>query len=143
VGRQVQDRFDMGYEEIRAGILAKQKEQGLHPADTELSLINTHGEPERTGSKGQLWPQLDFVRPWDSLGDDEKWLFARMAEIYAGYVAYTDHEIGRLIDCLEESGQLENTIIVVVSDNEASGEGGPNGPFNENKFFNNVPDSVE
>src|SRR5690606_6758391 len=50
---------------------------------------------------------------------------------------------GRLIDYLEESGQLDNTIIVVVSDNGASGEGGPNGSFNENKFFNNVPDDVK
>ena len=61
-----------------------------------------------------------------------------MAEVYAGFVSYTDHEIGRLIDYLEESGQLDNTIVVVVSDNGSSGEGGPNGSFNENKFFNNV-----
>jgi arylsulfatase A-like enzyme len=120
-------RFDAGYEEIRAGILARQKEMGLLPEDTELSPINPHGEPEASGPEGQPWPQLDFVRPWDSLSDDEKRLFARMAEVYAGYVSYTDHEIGRLIDYLEESGQLENTIVVVVSDNGASGEGGPNG----------------
>ena len=136
-------RFDMGYEAIRADILARQKEMGLLPPDTELSPINPHGEPERTGPEGQPWPQLDFVRPWDSLNEDEKRLFVRMAEVYAGFVSYTDHEIGRLLDYLEESGQLENTIIVVVSDNGASGEGGPNGSFNENKFFNNVPDSVE
>ena len=135
-------RFDMGYEAIRADILARQKEMGLLPPDTELSPINPHGEPERTGPEGQPWPQLDFVRPWDSLNEDEKRLFVRMAEVYAGFVSYTDHEIGRLLDYLEESGQLENTIIVVVSDNGASGEGGPNGSFNENKFFNNVPDSV-
>ena len=66
-----------------------------------------------------------------------------MAEVYAGFMSYTDHEIGRLIDYLEESGQLDNTIIVVVSDNGASGEGGPNGSFNENKFFNNIPDNIE
>ena len=63
-----------------------------------------------------------------------------MAEVYAGFVSYTDHEIGRLIDYLEESGQLDNTIVVVVSDNGASGEGGPNGSLNENKFFNDVAD---
>jgi arylsulfatase len=136
-------RFDAGYEAIREQILAKQKELGLLPADTELSPINPHGEPARTGPLGQPWPQLDFVRPWGSLDDDERKLFARMAEVYAGFVSYTDHEIGRLIDYLEESGQLDNTIIVVVSDNGASGEGGPNGSFNENKFFNNVPDSIE
>jgi arylsulfatase len=138
-----QGRFDMGYEAIRADILAEQKRLGLLAEDVELSPINPHGEPEATGPDGQPWPRLDFVRPWDSLSADEQRLFARMAEVYAGFVSYTDHQIGRLIDHLEESGQLENTIVVVVSDNGASGEGGPNGSFNENKFFNNVPDTVE
>ncbi len=136
-------RFDEGYEAIRATILENQKKLGLLPADAELSPINPHGEPDATGPDGQPWPQLDFVRPWDSLTDQEKRLFARMAEVYAGFVSYTDDQIARLIDYLEESGQLENTIIMVVSDNGASGEGGPNGSFNENKFFNNVPDSIE
>jgi len=136
-------RFDAGYEAIREDILAEQKRLGLLPADTELSPINPHGEPEATGPDGQPWPALDAVRPWDSLSDDEKRLFARMAEVYAGFMSYTDEQIGRLIDQLEETGQLENTIIVVVSDNGASGEGGPNGSFNENKFFNNVPDTIE
>jgi arylsulfatase A-like enzyme len=136
-------RFDEGYEAIRAGILANQKALGLLADDVELSPINPHGEPDVTGPDGQPWPQLDFVRPWDSLSDDERRLFVRMAEVYAGFVSYTDDQIGRVIDYLEESGQLENTIVVVVSDNGASAEGGPNGSFNENKFFNNVPDSVE
>jgi arylsulfatase A-like enzyme len=136
-------RFDEGYEAIRESILASQKQLGLMADDVELSPINPHGEPEATGPDGQPWPQLDFVRPWDSLSDDERRLFARMAEVYAGFVSYTDAQIGRLVDYLEESGQLENTIVVVVSDNGASGEGGPNGSFNENKFFNNVPDTVE
>jgi arylsulfatase len=136
-------RFDEGYEAIRESILARQKQLGLMADDVELSPINPHGEPEATGPDGQPWPQLDFVRPWESLSDDERRLFARMAEVYAGFVSYTDAQIGRLIDYLEESEQLENTIIVVVSDNGASGEGGPNGSFNENKFFNNVPDTTE
>jgi arylsulfatase len=136
-------RFDEGYEAIRAGVLANQKRLGLLGEDVQLSPINPHGEPAATGPDGQPWPQLDFVRPWGSLSDDERRLFARMAEVYAGFVSYTDAQIGRLIDYLEESGQLENTIIVVVSDNGASGEGGPNGSFNENKFFNNVPDTIE
>ena len=62
----------------------------------------------------------DIVRPWDSLSEDEKKLFRRMAEVYAGFVSYTDSEIGRILDYLQESGQLENTIIVVVSDNGAT-----------------------
>jgi arylsulfatase len=137
-------RFDEGYEAIRESILARQKELGLLPADVELSPINPHGEPDGiTGPDGQPWPQLDFVRPWNSLTADERRLFARMAEVYAGFVSYTDHELGRFLDYLDESGQLENTIVVVVSDNGSSGEGGPNGSFNENKFFNNIPDSVE
>ena len=136
-------RFDEGYEAIRTTILENQKRLGLLPAETELSPINPHGEPDVTGPAGQPWPLLDFVRPWDSLSDDEKRLFARMAEVFAGFVSYTDDQIGRLIEYLDESGQLENTIIMVVSDNGSSAEGGPNGSFNENKFFNNVPDSVE
>jgi arylsulfatase A-like enzyme len=136
-------RFNDGYEAIRSGILENQKRLGLMPVDAELSPINPHGEPDAPGPVGQPWPALDFVRPWDSLTDDERRLFARMAEVYAGFVSYTDAQIGRLIDYLEESGQLENTIIVVTSDNGASAEGGPNGSFNENKFFNGVPDSVE
>ncbi|MFZ2174035.1 MAG: arylsulfatase [Rhodococcus sp. (in: high G+C Gram-positive bacteria)] len=136
-------RFDEGYEAIRPAILARQKEMGLLPADVELSPINPHGEPRTAGPDGQPWPLMDFVRPWDSLNDDEKRLFVRMAEVYAGYVSYTDDQIGRLIDYLEESGQLENTIIVAVSDNGASAEGGPNGSANENKFFNGLPDTIE
>jgi arylsulfatase len=136
-------RFDEGYEAIRATILARQKELGLLGPDVELSPINPHGEPDATGPDGQPWPRLDFVRPWGELDDDERRLFARMAEVYAGFVSYTDAQIGRLIDYLEESEQLENTIVVVVSDNGASGEGGPNGSFNENKFFNNVPDTTQ
>ena len=136
-------RFDQGYEAIRAEILARQKELGLLPDDTELSPINPHGEPAATGPDGQPWPLLDTVRPWDSLSDDEKRLFARMAEVFAGYVSYTDDQLGRVIDFLEESGQLDNTIIVVISDNGASGEGGPNGTFNEWRFFNGVPTPTE
>jgi arylsulfatase A-like enzyme len=136
-------RFDEGYEAIRATILANQKQLGLFDDDVELSPINPHGEPDATGPAGQPWPGLDFVRPWDSLSDDERRLFARMAEVYAGFVSYTDAQIGRFVDYLEESEQLDNTIIVVVSDNGSSGEGGPNGSFNENKFFNGIPDNIE
>jgi arylsulfatase len=136
-------RFDMGYEKIREQILDNQKKMGLLPENTQLSPINPHGEPATTGPDGQPWPPLDFVPPWATLSEDEKRLFIRMAEVFAGYVTYTDAQVGRLLDYLEESGQLENTIIVVVSDNGSSAEGGPSGSFNENKFFNNVPDTVE
>jgi arylsulfatase len=135
--------FDDGYEAIREGILARQIELGLLPEGTELSSINPHGEPGRTGPDGQPWPQLDTVRPWDSLSDDERRMFSRMAEVFAGYISYNDHQLGKVLDFLEESGELDNTIIVVVSDNGASGEGGPNGSFNEWRFFNGVADTVE
>ncbi len=136
-------KFDMGYEAIREEILANQKKMGLLPENTSLSPINPHGEPHSSSPDGKPWPLLDWVRPWDSLTDDEKRLFIRMAEVYAGFVTYTDHHIGRLLDYLEESGQLDNTIIVVASDNGASAEGGPNGTVNEVKLFNNVPDTIE
>src|SRR6476646_7312741 len=99
--------------------------------------------PTRTGPAGQAWPEMDTVRPWDSLSAGEKRLFARMAEVYAGFLSHADHEIGRLFDYVEQIGRLDNTIVVVVSDNGASGEGGPNGAVNENKFFNGLPDSME
>lgn len=135
--------FDMGYEAIRPAILARQIELGILPEGTQLSSINPHGEPSATGPEGQPWPQLDTVRPWETLSDDEKRLFARMAEVFAGYISYADDQLGRVIDYLEESGQLDNTLVVVISDNGASGEGGPNGSFNEMRFFNAVPDTTE
>ena len=135
--------FDMGYEAIREGILARQKELGLLPEDTELSPINPHGEPEYPNAEGRVWPGVDSVRPWDSLSDDERRLFVRMAEVFAGYVDYYDDRLGRILDYLEESGQIDNTLIVVISDNGASAEGGPNGTFNEWEFFNGIPSSTE
>jgi arylsulfatase len=138
-----QGTFDMGYEAIRPGILQRQKELGLLPDNVELSAINPHGEPTTTGPDGQAWPPLDTVRPWDSLSDDERRLFARMAEVFAGYLSYNDAQLGRVLDFLEESEQLDNTLIIACSDNGASAEGGPNGSFNEWRFFNGVPDATE
>ena len=65
-----------------------------------------------------------------------------MAEVYAAFSEYTDAQVGRVIDYLEESGQLDNTIVLYAADNGASGEGSPNGSVNENKFFNNFPDEL-
>jgi arylsulfatase len=136
-------RFDMGYEAIRRQILARQKELGVVPADTELPPINPIGTPEtRKGPEGQPFPALDFTRPWDSLSDAERRLFSHMAEVYAGFLAHVDHHIGRLLDYLEEAEQLDNTLIILVSDNGASGEGGPNGSMNENKIANGIQDDI-
>jgi arylsulfatase A-like enzyme len=134
-------RFDMGYERYREIVLENQKRLGIVPPDTELSPVNPYADVK--GPNGEPWPLQDTVRPWDSLDDDEKRLFCRMAEVFAGFESYTDDQIGRILDYLEESGQLDNTIIVVISDNGASGEGGPNGSVNEVKFFNGYIDTAE
>jgi len=135
-------KFDMGYEKYRELIFERQKKMGILSEKAELSPINPYaGTKSHDGTKP--WPQVDTVRPWDSLSDAEKKLFCRMAEVYAGFLSHTDHHIGRLLDYLEESGQLDNTIVVLVSDNGASGEGGPNGSVNENKIFNGIPDDIE
>ncbi|AKF08656.1 Arylsulfatase [Sandaracinus amylolyticus] len=128
--------FDMGYEKYREIVLANMKKLGIVPENTQLSPINPWPAPD-------VISEADVVRPWESLGPDEKKLFCRMAETYAGFSSYTDHQLGRVLDFLESTGQLENTIVVVVSDNGASGEGSPNGSVNENRFFNNWPDSLE
>ncbi|WP_078290918.1 arylsulfatase [Mycobacterium sp. D16R24] len=133
--------FDMGYELYREIVLENQKKLGIVPSDTELSPVNPYLDVK--GPNGEPWPLQDTVRPWDSLNDEEKRLFSRMAEVFAGFLSYTDDQIGRVLDYLEESGQFDNTIIVVISDNGASGEGGPNGSVNEVKFFNGYIDTVE
>ncbi|MGV9615194.1 arylsulfatase [Nocardia xishanensis] len=136
-------RFDAGYEVMREQTLARQKEMGLVPQNTELPPLNPIGTPEtRSGPGGEPFPPLDYTRPWDSLSDEQKRLFTRMAEVYAGFLSHCDDQIGRLLAYLEKIEQLENTIIVFVSDNGASGEGGPDGSVNENKIANSVPDDL-
>ena len=128
-------KFDDGYEAYREWVLPRMIERGILPEGTELTPINPM--PEGTFAPG------DAVRPWDALSDEEKALFCRMAEVYAGFSEYTDHQVGRIVDYLEESGQLDNTIIFYCADNGASGEGSPNGSVNEGKFFNAWPDTIE
>ena len=95
--------FDMGYEAYRELVFERQKQLGIFPEDAELTPLNPY--VDETSADGKPWPPLDVVRPWDSLSDDEKRLFCRMAEVYAGFLSHTDHEIGRLLDFLEESGR--------------------------------------
>jgi arylsulfatase A-like enzyme len=135
-------KFDMGYEAYRELVFQRQKQMGIMPEQAELSPINPYAD-ERSPDGSKPWSELDVVRPWDSLSEDEKRLFCRMAEVYAGFLSHADHEIGRILDYLEQTDQLDNTMIVLVSDNGASGEGGPNGSVNENKFFNGIPDRIE
>jgi len=128
-------KFDDGYEAYREWVLARMIERGILPKDTKLTPIN----PMTTGT----YAESDMVRPWNTLSAEEKKLFSRMAEVYAAFSEYTDVQIGRLIDYLEESGQLENTLIFYCADNGASGEGSPNGSVNEIKFFNSYPDDIK
>jgi arylsulfatase len=127
--------FDDGYEAYREWALARMIEKGILPEGTELTPIN----PMTEGT----YSPTDEVRPWDTLSDEEKRLFSRMAEVYAGFSEYTDHQVGRIVEYLEESGQLDNTIVVYAADNGASGEGSPNGSVNEGKFANAWPDDIE
>ncbi len=118
-------KFDDGWEAYREKVFCRQKELGIIPKETELS----RHDPD--------------VKPWDECSAEEKKLYARMMEVYAGFLTHTDHHIGRLLDFLKSIGEFENTIIMVLSDNGASAEGGPTGSVNENLFFNNVPESLE
>src|SRR3984957_10764051 len=137
-------QFDVGYEALREQTLARQKEMGIVPPDTELPPINPIGTPEtRTGPNGESFPALVASRSLGFLSPDEQRLFSRMAEVYAGLMAHADDQIGRLLDYLENTGQRENTLVIVISDHGASGEGGPNGSVNEMKFANGIPDSIE
>jgi arylsulfatase len=83
------------------------------------------------------------VKPWDECSAEEQKLYARMMEVYAGFLTHTDHHIGRVLDFLKQIGEFDNTLVMVLSDNGASSEGGPEGSVNENLFFNFVPESLE
>jgi arylsulfatase A-like enzyme len=128
-------KFDDGYEAYRTWVLPRMIAKGILPKGTELTPINPMPEDR--------FAPADAVRPWDSLSADEKRLFCRMAEVYAGFSEYTDMQVRRIIDYLEESGQLDNTLIFYCADNGASGEGSPNGSVNEGKFFNGYPDEIK
>ena len=127
-------KFDDGYEAYREWVLPRMIAKGVIPEGTQLTPINPM--PADQANPG------DTVRPWDSLNADEKKLFCRLAEVYAGFSEYTDAQVGRIIDYLEKTGQLDNTLIFYAADNGASGEGTPNGSVNENKFFNGYPDEL-
>lgn len=118
-------QFDDGWDGYREKTFARQKELGIIPQDAELS----RHDPD--------------VQDWNALSDDERKLYARMMEVFAGFLTHTDYHYGRLFDFLKTMGEWDNTLIMFISDNGASSEGGPTGSVNENKFFNNIPDSLE
>ncbi|MFO1398785.1 MAG: arylsulfatase [Burkholderiales bacterium] len=114
--------FDDGYEKLRERIFANQKRLGVIPTDLTLA----------------PWPK-DVIKPWDELTADEKKLFIRQVEVFAAYAAYSDYEIGRVIQHFQELGRLDNTLVIYINgDNGTSAEGGPLGTPNEVAFFNGL-----
>jgi arylsulfatase len=119
-------KFDQGWDKLREETLARQLELGMVPPGTKLA------------------PKPADIKDWESLSADEKKLFARQMEVYAGFSAHTDHEIGRLTKAIEDLGELDNTLIFyIVGDNGSSAEGQMNGMYNEMTYFNGVPETVQ
>lgn len=118
-------QFDDGWEAYREKVFQKQKQLGIMPQNAKLS----RHDPD--------------VKPWSECSPEEKKVYSRMMEVFAGFFSHTDYHIGRLLNFLKEIGEFDNTLIMVLSDNGASAEGGPTGSINENLFFNNVPELLE
>lgn len=119
-------KFSQGWDKVREETLARQKALGVVPENTVLARKPTD------------------IKDWDKLTADEKKLFEKQMEVFAGFGEHTDHEVGRLVEALEERGELENTIFFyVVGDNGSSAEGGMIGMFNENTYFNGVQETLD
>jgi arylsulfatase A-like enzyme len=119
-------KFDQGWDKLREETLARQIKLGVVPPDTKLA------------------PKPEAIKDWDKLSADEKKLFTRQMEVFAGFSEYMDTEIGRLVQSIADMGQLDNTLIFyIVGDNGASAEGGMNGMFNEMTYFNGVQETVQ
>ena len=119
-------KFDQGWDKLREETLARQIKLGVVPAGTKLA------------------PKPEAIKDWDKLSADEKKLFSRQMEVFAGFGEHTDTEIGRLVDAIAGMGQLDNTLVFyIVGDNGASAEGGMSGMFNEMTYFNGVQETVQ
>ena len=119
-------KFDGGWDQFREDTLARQIKLGVVPAGTKLA------------------PKPEAIKDWDKLTADEKKLFARQMEVFAGFGEYTDREIGRLVQAVEQTGHMDNTLIIyIIGDNGTSAEGGMSGLFNEMTYFNRVPETVQ
>jgi arylsulfatase len=119
-------RFDDGWDRIRQQTFDRQKAMGLIPQATKLP------------------PKPKDIKDWDALSADEKKLFSRQAEVFAGFLEHTDYEIGRLAAAIEEIGEMDNTLFIYIAgDNGTSAEGGFVGMFNEMTYFNAVVEKVE
>jgi arylsulfatase A-like enzyme len=114
-------QFDQGWDKVREETLARQKALGIAPANTQLTA------------------RPDIIPAWDSLTPEQRQVYAHMMEVYAGALAYSDNQMGRLIDAIRQAGALDNTLIVFMQgDNGASAEGGPQGLFNDVTFMNGI-----
>ena len=118
-------RFDDGWDAWRARTHARQLAMGVVPPGATLS------------------PRPSWVQDWDTLDETSRRAYARMMEVYAGFLSHTDHHVGRLLAFLAATGELDRTLVLLLSDNGASAEGGPHGTFNENFIFNGLPHDVE
>jgi len=119
-------KFDDGWDKIRQQTFDRQKAMGLIPKNTKLP------------------PKPKDIKDWDMLSADEKKLFSRQAEVFAGFLEHTDYEIGRLVAAIEEIGEMDNTLFIYIAgDNGTSAEGGFVGMFNEMTYFNGVVEKVE
>lgn len=117
--------YDKGWDQIRSDRFEKQKQLGIIPANTELT------------------PRNEGVEAWDNLNENQKLVYTRFQETYAGFLTHTDEQIGRLVEFLKSIDKLDDTLIVLVSDNGASPEGGVNGFVNRTTFRNLIEESVE
>lgn len=118
-------KFDQGWDEIRKETLARQIKAGIVPKNTKLA------------------PKPPAIKDWAKLSPDEKRLFAHQAEVFAAFLDFTDHEIGRLLEAVKDAGEAENTLVFFIAgDNGTSGEGGQLGMFNEYTYFNGVPETL-
>jgi arylsulfatase A-like enzyme len=118
-------KFDEGWDRARDQTLARQKKLGIVPPSTQLT------------------PKPKEMPDWDKLSDDEKKVFTRQQEIFAAYAEITDHELGRVVQAIEDMGAMDNTLIIYITgDNGSSGNGGPIGRFNSLYSYNQVPETV-
>lgn len=119
-------KFDQGWDKVREETLARQKQMGIVPAATKLT--------ERSAG----------IPAWDSLDAEQKKVFAHMMEVYAAALSHADYQMGRILDAIEETGDMDNTLVVYIQgDNGASAEGGMQGLLNEMTFFNGIPEDFK
>jgi len=116
-------KFDQGWDRLREETFARQKQMGIIPSDTQLT------------------PRPKEIQAWDALDADRKKVYARMMEVFAAALSHADYQMGRILDAIEEQGDLDNTLVIYIQgDNGASAEGTPQGLLNEMTIANNIPE---